>query len=125
MEAKNFRIGNWVRVPTKDSEIIIPSFDAQIQSIGLFGMLGFLNTPKIKGVKWSVKAIKPIPLTEEWLTKFGFKKDDGFFNKDGVWLTPDFGLDGINPFKPIKYVHQLQNLFFAITGEELTLENEN
>ena len=78
--------------------------------------------------------VSPIPLTEEWLIKFGFRKqineDDvpyyfsnqpmhiGAKRFSGLYENGDcFGLlgNGLN----IKYVHQLQNLYFALTGEEL------
>ena len=80
---------------------------------------------------------QPIPLTEEWLVKFGFNEkykstsnrwtkwaegvnaglelhdcEDEHGNIHGVFLH-DFTLE-------VKYVHQLQNLYFALTGEELT-----
>lgn len=68
---------------------------------------------------------KPIPITEEWLKRFGFKEgkkgpfaidmipDKLFISMD--WEDPE---EGIRVPKP-KFVHQLQNLYFAITGEEL------
>jgi hypothetical protein len=67
--------------------------------------------------------LKPIELTEEWLQKFGFELYDSvefrhFYRKN------DFDLD--ENYQPIdfdcieiKYVHQLQNLYFALTGQEL------
>src|SRR5687767_1383970 len=73
---------------------------------------------------------EPIPLTEEWLLKFGFELEGlvhfkrwskGWFNG---YLNPNdfFGLVGYNEqHLNIKYVHQLQNLYFALTGEELKL----
>lgn len=71
----------------------------------------------------------PIPLTEEWLLKFGFKDDIGE-TKTLIWKSYKFHItkDGFvytdawykQNFIPIKYVHQLQNLYFALTGEELT-----
>lgn len=76
--------------------------------------------------------IKPIPLTEEWLLKFGFEKhlnywmipSKGFFI--GVTLNneiyPMFDTDNPIPIKTLKYVHQLQNLYFALTGQELTIK---
>ena len=91
--------------------------------------------------------VKPIPLTEEWLLKFGFTNyewctDCAFikFNNSHIMLRyfndkwyctktkvskdskghkmsegKDIVRKGI-----IKHVHQLQNLYFALTGEELT-----
>lgn len=71
------------------------------------------------------KAINPIPLTEEWLLMFGFKKvGEAFY----IGLEYEYFLNGIfNDYTAgctislnIKYVHQLQNLYFALTGEEIT-----
>jgi len=70
---------------------------------------------------------QPIPLTEEWLLKFGFETQ-GIMAK--VWILKNinvWALDGgfANDLDyPINYVHQLQNLYFALTGEELTTKNQ-
>lgn len=84
--------------------------------------------------------LEPIPLTDKWLIKFGFLNGgyDLLF-----WYLKDFELAG-NDFlnegedEPeyafnyyidnthkqilIKYVHQLQNLFFVLSGEELEIK---
>lgn len=78
---------------------------------------------------------KPIPLTEEWLLKFGCvesHKGEDFVN---YWNQgKDFSIDIVDGeifnyrlyeryrTKSITYVHQLQNLYFALTGEELTIK---
>jgi len=76
--------------------------------------------------------LKPIPLTEEILLKCGFVNTDLGF----VLITPNgtqFGLLGMRgkyslglsgPFglvQPcfIEHLHQLQNLYFALSGQEL------
>ena len=89
-----------------------------------------------------------IPISKEWLLKFGFEKiesdyriqiqkDDNQGNSD-YWIYVDSGFDNeSNKFKVMlvsgegdwftsknKYVHQLQNLYFALTGEELTFKNQ-
>lgn len=81
----------------------------------------------------SFYSLKPIPLTEEWLVKFGFEKlEDVGFKHDNVDFVL-YGSEGEYSFctnegwdinDRIKYVHQLQNLFFALTGEELILEGK-
>ena len=85
---------------------------------------------------------KPIPLTEEWLYKFGFKDIDKSDNdyitytdsnhnyylqldvrrKDGKYSILDNSFDDLRDFSmvDVMYVHQLQNLYFALTGEELS-----
>jgi hypothetical protein len=79
---------------------------------------------------------RPIPLTEEWLIKFGFepltKKSKGF-KADTYSYTGRVVLilnhDGVNTWtnfwqgNEMKYVHQLQNLYFALTNEELTIND--
>ena len=76
----------------------------------------------------SLNEVKPIELTEEWLIKFGFKKMNyKLLNKivfysetwdiefsDNEFYMPDIGI-------VVKYVHQLQNLYFALTNEELSI----
>jgi len=64
-----------------------------------------------------------IPLTEEWLIKFGFKplaKDWAF--KGVVIHTRKRGFVLRKSVPDIKHVHQLQNLYFSLTGEELTIK---
>ena len=83
----------------------------------------------------NLKHIKPIPLTEEWLLDFGFEeksksKDfylgnfrfnilkpanyNGFIFCDGYDVITD----------RIKYVNQLQNLYFDLKGERLMFKNK-
>lgn len=82
--------------------------------------------------------VDPIPLTEEILLKCGFDNDNGNedwsnyddededkfvlcgnFINDGFVYTAGEGI----PFaKPIKYLHQLQNLYFALCGKELEIK---
>lgn len=62
----------------------------------------------------------PIPLTEEWLLKFGFEKayETCYQYKDFI-LNDKFIMMDIDITIQLKHVHQLQNLYFALTGEEL------
>lgn len=80
-------------------------------------------------IDYEYSELNPIPLTEEWLTKFGFKIDsDGDYSLGDVCLTRNsdgelklyMAMGHIAP--PLKFVHQLQNLFFALTGKELELK---
>ena len=87
--------------------------------------------------------LKPIPLTEEWLIKFGFEKystKSEFYCLDSTSIYEGtlnynyknnfISLSGMNDdyheelilVKPMLYVHQLQNLYFALTNEELTIK---
>jgi hypothetical protein len=76
----------------------------------------------------------PIALTEEWLLKFGFKKDLGndlFFdvNSNSFLIFQNNRIELLDEENNkcicfCKSVHQLQNLYFALTGEELTFKSE-
>ena len=81
-----------------------------------------------------IENIKPIPLTEEWLLKFGFEKltdKSRGFNSNSYTYTKGISfivhlndkLLSVNFWQgnEKKYVHEIQNLFFALTGEELTI----
>lgn len=75
----------------------------------------------------------PVEITEEWLLKFGFEYDrfnhtfckgnycihikDGHFN----FMNDPRCSAACYYLTTCKYVHQLQNLYFALTGEELQL----
>ena len=66
--------------------------------------------------------IEPIPLTLEWLLKFGFNGTD-IDNYTIVLSNGNFFiLDCPVPIATnIYYVHELQNLYFALTGKQLTV----
>lgn len=73
---------------------------------------------------------KPVPLTEEKLVEFGFTHHHNTPHPNRVfrknWTEGFFELEEIINYHShevtLKYVHQLQNLYFALTGEELTLQ---
>jgi hypothetical protein len=68
--------------------------------------------------------LEPIPLTEEWLLKFGFeyRKDTDCYHYYNFILNKLFVMMDIDIHVYIKHVHQLQNLYFALTQEELTIK---
>jgi len=82
----------------------------------------------------------PIPLTPEILEKAGFKWEifyQGFYNKamsnnsHSPYIILESSLDGIYKIVmfrtsmkigvSLQYLHQLQNLYFSLTGEELNI----
>ena len=127
MKANELRIGNWITAP-KGSRW--NGNDIQ-WSLDNFYWLGELVD--------DIEDFKPIPLTEEWLVKFGFEyiehwpnyripTNDGYYNSiqlyENEWHYNNDSSDaGCYYVATIKYVHQLQNLYFALTNEELEIEN--
>jgi hypothetical protein len=81
-----------------------------------------------------------VELTEEWLLHFGFVIHSDYDYRNYTLLKNNFHISmwmgngspggfeesgafywGDN-YKKIQYVHQLQNLYFALVGEELTIQ---
>ena len=71
---------------------------------------------------------RPIPLTPEVLENCGFEKVGGYYSKSPIIFheyyieieANDTSYRGsIVPLYNCKYLHQLQNLYFALTVEEL------
>lgn len=124
MKAQELRIGNWFSF----GELFHQATHWDIRN---------LRVAELKNRNTDI--YKPILLTEQWLLDFGFEKIDGvdvlayrYKTKDlflhfaisyfhGVW---HFGFNAIQMhcFAHFQYVHQLQNLYFALTGEELELK---
>ncbi len=81
--------------------------------------------------------LSPIVLTTEWLMKLGAKKEVldagagiGFYDSYSIGdyelsrvFTNMWGIIGVE-CKTIKYVHEMQNIIFALTGTELQITKE-
>jgi hypothetical protein len=123
MKAEELRIGNYVALPNN----IVVKISRKDFAI-------------YKGLA-NIEDYNPIPLTEEWLLKFGFekkswiptnnRKDKLFENcliKNEIVINTNingsFYLCGCTVFTYIFHIHQLQNLYFALTNEELCLQSE-
>ena len=121
MKPEELRIGNWVQ------DVGHVDRPYQIQGFGQN------NTCLDEiGVGWIPSKLEPIPLTEEWLERFGFIPYDEFshpcFERNGYLVSYVYGkwdvqIGSIRANRlGLDYVHQLQNLYFALTGEELELK---
>ena len=119
MRVSELRIGNWVWYDETVFTYGISKSQFQVDGDTINSML--VNSDY-------ADMINPIELTEEWLEAFGFRKINHIH--DGtIWVHSEFkitwypgGLTSVRgafSWKRIEYVHQLQNLYFALTGEEL------
>ena len=71
--------------------------------------------------------VHPIQLTDKWLERLGFEK----ISEDSKWFLNGFSIDRCEVLLfevcehlasrdvELKSVHQLQNLYYSLTGEEL------
>ena len=129
VRANELRIGNWVRWNYEESSegnVYPVEYGYELDDIK--------NNPNI---------VKPIPLSEEWLIKFGFIRQGGrqMWVKDKLCIElkelpnirgefiegwyiglKDLGNVLFHSFMKVTHAHQLQNLYFALTGEELTIK---
>lgn len=82
----------------------------------------------------NMAGLMPVPLTPEWLEKCGFVADRNGWHMPGsrlsltdqfypCWFDRMLWPQDIPDFKhlSLKYLHQLQNLYYALTGEELMI----
>jgi hypothetical protein len=106
MKAQELRIGNYIKYPT----IVRP-----------------LRVSIIDTTETNVKTkAEPIKLNEEWLIKLGgvkatdpfggylfyYPNGNGMRIKNNEWSSQHITVK-------VEFVHQLQNLYYSLTGEEL------
>ena len=115
MEANELRIGNLVEYLGEFKEVL-----------GMDEETVFLkNTVSVNYLE--LDEISPISLTEELLLKFGFINNE-LLDKHLIflWFGDHVGIKGmlglIKPWSCV-YVHQLQNLYFALTNNELIFKS--
>jgi len=131
MKLNELRIGNLINYNGIDCTVEI--VNRELEEVYILGGDFYYST--------SIENINGIQLTKEWLFNFGFKQDkiDKSFElnsfsifldkriKDNIYLK---SIDGFGNFTwnvasglKVQYIHQLQNLYFALTNEELILNN--
>jgi hypothetical protein len=124
MKASDLRIGNIIMFADYDGIVYRKISAIKLNEFGLYS--------DIDGTNFQI--CKPIPLTKEWLLKIGFEfvVDTWYLNGFSLWETEwgdDKGATGIGYFyelrergmmdKHIQYLHELQNLYYSLTGEEI------
>ena len=132
----DLRVGNWVQ----DTQHFLGYF--QLQGIkSEYG--GFIETPD----QWiPFNEVAGIKLTYEWLKQFGadMNSDPTFVlntidkelflveSKDGlfypaIWATAEFSCfeNSQIHLNAISCVHELQNIYYTLTGQELVRQNDS
>lgn len=139
MEAKEFRLGNLFYRVTRRNPVHFVNEDLAFKVIAISEFeIDYIDYDKSAAFtlgynKVSILDVSPILLTEKWLYAFGFMKrefqDDFYIGKINKFAERDLKLfknkSGKfcyeNHLRKIEYVHDLQNLFFAINRKELVL----
>lgn len=152
MQAQEFRIGNFIHpcsIPkhSLDPSITLTGIVIRVETISA-GEISVSTSPihKLDFKPWQSEyqhyrfnRVSPIPLTPEWMERFGFASSNQKpYNDQPSYIIGEDAnriiWSGESIFKPlpesylrvtttpIKYVHQLQNILFALTGEEFILK---
>jgi len=145
MKAEKIRIGNFVNLKNWQDEIsFFGEFDISQNELDKLVKTGDGNAKVLSITSeevellaygcdlyyYSYAEILPIKITEKWLIDLGFNKFPGsgqLFDTDDFWagrLINDGFFEISHLELTLKYVHDLQNVFFALTGRELELKNE-
>jgi len=136
IDAKSLRIGNIV--------IANGLYEREILTVEQIGTAGTFRDDKRvvlfknRDVGEFVSDLEGVEITPEWLERMGFyRKDNSSVYRttiayeetnypaelqqtgDGIQVCRS-GIGAITA--PVEYVHQLQNLYYALTGEELKIE---
>lgn len=134
IKPEELRIGN----------LILFEQDGTVFTVKTTSKEGFDVYNRIESTWIEADQFAGIPLTEEWLVKFGFELGDNetvndiyhnntfYFIRIGgseLAINPENGVAwvlrngcAVNVTVLVLHVHQLQNLYFALTGQELTIK---
>lgn len=131
IKPEELRLGNWVYDGDKTK------FPMYVQTIGEDYV--YLNFPENEGDVWetSPEELQGIPLSEELLEKMGFYRNKLWWRKQdkGYAVDVSVGLAYVQIEKwsdsrihsrctchGVRFVHELQNLFWNITKQQLKIE---
>lgn len=134
MKASELRIGNLIQTHRSDPNemVTITTLSVHPEHDELI-LVSTCHFPHL-----TLCQCEPIPLTKEWLLKFGFVHENNwlgfisdrfrigirFYNGNPAQcdVTQDGNFIGFG-YGHLKHVHQLQNLYFALKGEDLTFSS--
>ena len=114
IEVKELRIGNWVHVEEQDGD----RYEYPVASIHEWYLL--VGNQEVR--QPSIDRVFPIPLT--WLNVLGLAVSyeveslfEVYLINETVWMSCNEEYH--TSLENIKYVHQWQNLHYALTGSDL------
>jgi hypothetical protein len=135
INCKELRVGNLIH-----GALVGERIEVEVDSITGDG-INIVWGHELTDEDWRLDQLWGIPLTEEWLLKMGFESIAS--NVPNLCEQPSFdgqrqfrwdSIDGLAiqtvgsgwmwRIQYIEYVHQLQNLYFSLTGSELTIKED-
>lgn len=141
MNKRDLRLGNLVEILTSNKQINLPT--------GQFGIIEEIREEKVKirlrnessdvvhVFNRKYDTIRAIKLTHEWMLKLGFEEIDNsrykhwnleivfHFDNSGHWSFGDLESDDLPMYIFYEYVHQIQNLYYDLTGDEFKIKRQD
>lgn len=125
LKIQDFRIGNYVNSTHKD--YVNFTYVTEVQELTGWAFWHYQRRDE-PNHELELRALSPIPLTEQWLLDFGFEKIAGQYKLMigsialviRIYGTCYTELGSLYLDDAIQYVNQLQNLYYCLTGKELT-----
>ena len=126
MKHSEFRLGNYVR--NKEGKLCrISQLDGLQEEVGI---TFHCDPPGLHS-----DTVTPVKLTSKILDAIGFKEtyveavQRSLLIRDEIYLTSDFRLCAVNGglsiiSNPKRYIHEIQNLYFELTGIELEMNDD-
>jgi hypothetical protein len=116
IEARELRIGNWVFDDYSGNMIV-----TAILTGNKYKLVDLQKRNNAPSGRYELKSITGIPLSTYWLERFNIDEYGTYYQAGAdSWSLVDDSGDGVTIYLgSCKYVHQLQNLYFALTGTEL------
>lgn len=131
MKTNELRPSTFIGMNLKEDErnyFTVIEVGETMKCCGGYFTLDEIEEKRVETGFWDIELFEGIPLDKYWLEKFGFsfKARDSYRFPNG-WGFITLGEDGWYAFysgsgaisKTYYFVHELQNLYFALTGEEL------
>lgn len=122
MNVSELRIGNYIEIDGRIKMI------SSIHSDNTIRLQESADAPCHVCYSLNKPTIKPIRITEEIVLKCGFEKyefdhkENQYIHKDRLIVLRDGKFVDYGSSVTLEHIHQLQNLFHSLTGEEITLK---
>ena len=137
METKELRIGNYLQLTETSRQELWDCCEVRTESN--VGNVDWINENEIgicvegESFEFEINDIEPIPLIEEWLVKSNAKRINDNFQSYILerfiltwksaykyWYVMDS--ESLTYLTKIEFVHEWQNFYFVMQGEELRFE---
>ncbi|AGO49671.1 hypothetical protein Phi13:2_gp061 [Cellulophaga phage phi13:2] len=119
MKANELRKGVYVR-DRGGKELLIDFIDMPNNKVGMNMLV--MGVP-VHPLTEFIDYLQPIPLTKEWLERFEVLNPEYPYSFEVAIIGGEYRIIWNGIMKEVRYVNQLQNLYFALIGEELTIKN--